>query len=93
MNTAVTFDTHEFVRSLESAGMPTGQAEAISTAVRKAQANADVATKEDLRQLETRLEAKFDAKFDVLNAKFDQFRWVMGFMLAAILSLMVKTFF
>jgi len=89
MNTAVTFDTHEFVRSLESAGMPTGQAEAISTAVRKAQANADVATKEDLRQLETRM----DAKFDVLNAKFDQFRWVMGFMLAAILSLVVKTFF
>jgi len=85
MNTAVTFDTHECIRSLESAGMPTGQAEAISAAVRKAQASADLATKADVFRLET--------KFDLLNAKFDQFRWGMGFMLAATLSLVVKTFF
>jgi len=54
---AVTFDTLEFVNTLKSAGMPAEQAEAVSVAVRKAQANADVATKDDVRGLDTKTEA------------------------------------
>jgi len=75
---AVTFDPLEFVKTLQAAGMPAGQAEAIASAVRKAQDSADVATKGDIVRLES---------------KFDQFRWIMGFVLAAVLSLVVKTFF
>jgi len=79
---AVTFDTHEFVRSLESAGMPTQQAEAISSAVRKAQANADLATKGDLREMELRL-----------GSELKLHRWMLGFMFAGVLALVLKSFF
>jgi cell division septum initiation protein DivIVA len=48
MGFALAFDTYEFVQTLKQAGMPEQQAEAISTAVRKSQANLEVATKQDL---------------------------------------------
>jgi len=74
----VTFDTLEFVKTLESAGMPVKQAEAISMAVRKANESIDVATKGDLR---------------VLEAKLEPIKWMLGFVLAGMIPLLVKTFF
>jgi len=74
----VTFDTLEFVRTLEAAGMPVKQAEAISVAVRKAQNSADVATKGDIREL---------------AAKIDLLKWMLGFVFAAVISLLIKSFF
>jgi len=74
----VTFDTLEFVRTLEAAGMPVKQAEAISHAVRKAQDSADVATKGDIREL---------------AAKIDLLKWMLGFVFAAVISLLIKSFF
>jgi len=95
MNTAVTFDTHEFVKSLEAAGMPVQQAEAISSAVRKAQDGADVArrdematkgdiaaVKSELRELETRLVAKIDT-----------LKWMLGFVIAVMLLPLIKALF
>jgi len=79
---AVTFDTHAFIRSLESAGMPTQQAEAISSAMRQAQAGADVATKGDLRETELRL-----------GSELKLHRWMLGFMFAGVLALVMKSFF
>jgi len=74
----VTFDTLEFVRTLEAAGMPVEQAEAISVAVRRAQDSADVATKGDIREL---------------AAKIDLLKWMLGFVFAAVISLLIKSFF
>jgi len=74
----VTFDTLEFVRSLETAGLPSNQAEAIAAAVRKAQESIDVATKADVR---------------ILEAKLDFIKWMLGFMFAALISLVIKAFF
>lgn len=55
----VTFDTHEFIRTLTAAGMPDEQAEAVSNAFKNAQTELDVATKKDLytalNELELRL--------------------------------------
>lgn len=60
--TAITFDTHKFVRRLKEAGLPEMQAEAIADAFRDAQGEAELATKQDiadlrrdLRELESRL--------------------------------------
>jgi len=89
MNTAVTFDTHEFIRTLESAGMPTEQAEAISSAVRKAQANADVATKGDVSEL--RAEVKADIR--ELSAKVDLIKWLLGIVLVAVIVPLIKSIF
>ncbi len=44
----VTFDTLKFVKTLESAGIPFLQAEALSDAVRESHKAADVATKHDV---------------------------------------------
>jgi len=74
----VTFDTLEFVKTLESAGMPVKQAEAISIAVRKAYESIDVATKGDIA---------------LLRSELALHRWMLGFVLAGMISLLVKTFF
>jgi len=85
MNTAVTFDTHEFVRTLESAGMPTEQAEAISTAVRKAQTSANLATKGDI--------AEVRAEIRELAAKVDMNKWLLGIVLVAVIVPLIKGLF
>nr|VFK58171.1 MAG: hypothetical protein BECKTUN1418D_GA0071000_10772 [Candidatus Kentron sp. TUN] len=53
--TAVPFDTHEFIQTLEASGIPDAHAEAISLAFKNVQHQAEVATKADLGQLEYRL--------------------------------------
>jgi len=85
----VTFDTLEFVKTLEAAGVPSPQAEAISAAVRKAHDSADVTTKGDLRELELRLRG------DITDVRGEQklHRWMLGFVFAGVLSLVVKAFF
>ncbi|HGJ5884507.1 hypothetical protein [Arsenophonus sp.] len=47
----VAFDTQEFVETLENAGLPKEQAKAISIAVRKSHEVADVATKQDIAEV------------------------------------------
>jgi len=79
---AVTFDTLKFVKTLESAGLPTEQAEAISVAVRDSQASADVATKGDLRELRTELKA--DVRL---------LQWMLGILIAGVASLVLKAYF
>jgi len=92
----VTFDTLEFVRTLEAAGMPVKQAEALSVVVRKAQDSADVATKGEVRELGAELATridKLDAKVDKLDTKVDLLKWMLGFVFAAVISLLIKSFF
>jgi len=67
---AVTFDTLKFVETLERANVPREQASAIASAVRDAQDLSDVATKQDLRELESAT----DSKFDLLRKDIDLLR-------------------
>jgi len=55
----VTFDTLKFVKTLEAAGIPPQQAEAISAAVRDSHEMADLATKRDISELRQELKADF----------------------------------
>jgi hypothetical protein len=55
---AVTFDTLQFVKTLEAAGVSAPQAEAIATAVKDSHETAELATKSDLRELELRMTIK-----------------------------------
>ena len=59
--TTITFDTHKFIRTLESGGFTEEQAEAIADAFRTAHLEAELATKTDLRELEYRLVIKLGA--------------------------------
>jgi len=67
---AVTFDTLKFVETLERASLTREQASAIASAVRDAQNVSDVATKQDLRNME----ADVDSKFGLLREDMDLMR-------------------
>ena len=72
----LTVDTHKFVRTLKDAGVPETQAEAFSEAFKEAQGEAEIATKQDLREVELRLEAK------ISDIKYDLVKWIAGMLLA-----------
>lgn len=82
--TAITFDTHEFIKSLRDAGFEEKQAEALSSGLRKAQENqlSNLVTKDDL-----------EIKLAPVRADLQLLKWMMGVMLAGILSLILKSFF
>ncbi len=77
-----TFDTHRFVRRLESAGLSTPQAESIADAFKEAQGESDWITRKDL-QIELA-----PIKSDLLLLK-----WMMGLMIAGIIALVLRSFF
>jgi len=52
---SVTFNTYEFIKKLEDAGLNEKQAAAITTGILRIHDSADLATKADLRELELRL--------------------------------------
>jgi len=86
---AVTFDTLKFVETLEEAGVENKVAKAISTAVRDSYDAADLATKADLREMELRM----DAKYEALRAELNLIKWMMGLLLAAVMTILIKSFF
>jgi len=77
---AVTFDTLKFVKTLKEAGVPETQAEAFSTAVRESHEAADVATKADLREVETAL--RHEIKESAADLKFELLKWIIGLAIA-----------
>ena len=82
----LTFDTHKFIQTLQEGGFDPKQVEAVSRAFREASGEAEVATKQDLRELELRLEAK------ISDIKFDLVKWIAGMLLAqaALVATLVK---
>ena len=85
---AITFDTHKFIRKLEEAGFEPKQAEAVTDAFREAQGQAELATKRDIE----RLEAKLDTRFERQDGELRLNRWMLGLMLAGVVSLVLKAF-
>lgn len=87
----VTFDTHAFIKQLKEAGFEEAQAEALSEAFKKAQTAhlAELATKHDLKELEL----KVDNKLESINGELRLLKWMMGVILAGVVSLVLKTFF
>jgi hypothetical protein len=80
----ITFDTLKFVKQLKAAGFAEDQAEALSEAFKDSQETtiSDLATKSDLKELEIRI-----------NGELKLIRWMIGFVLAGIAALILKSFF
>ncbi len=68
----ITFDTLKFTKTLERAGVPSAQAEAIAEAFKDANSAAEIATKRDIERLEGKL----------TEIKFDLLKWIVGLALA-----------
>jgi hypothetical protein len=70
----MTFDTLDYARKLEAAGVPIAQAEVQARALNQALAGS-VATKADIADLKAdiaNLELRMDARFAQVDARFDQ---------------------
>jgi hypothetical protein len=85
---AVTFDTHEFVKKLKSAGFSESQAEAVGEAQSDSLAQAldsQLATKADVSRLELKL-TQHEGEFKLI-------KWMLGIILGVVIALVLKAFF
>lgn len=74
----ISFDTHEFVKTLQDAGFDPKQAEAVSRAFKVASGEADRASKRDIEALRT------DVLIKLAELKADTIKWMVGLSLAQI---------
>jgi len=75
---AMTFDTLKFAKKLESSGLPISQAEAIAEAFKDASGEAELATKQDVKELDMALRGH------IAEMKYDLIKWIVGLSLAQI---------
>jgi len=71
---AVAFNTYEFIKSLEDAGMDEKHAAAISNGILRAHEVADLATKGDLRESQARTDSKIDKVEATLRTEMQELR-------------------
>ncbi len=78
--TTITFDTLELVSKLKSAGIPQEQAEAVVRVIAESQ---------------SRLVTKDDLELSLVPVKTDLavLKWMLGVLLAGVISLVLKIFF
>jgi hypothetical protein len=88
--TALTFDTHDFVKRLKGAGFSEEQAEVLTDLQKATSQNTleqarhdyeldDLATKRDLKEIELKIElVKSELKREMAENKADLIRWVVG---------------
>jgi hypothetical protein len=78
--TTITFDTLELVDRLKTAGIPQEQAEAVVRVIAEAQNR--LVTKDDL-----------EIALSPLKTDLAVLKWMMGILIAGVLSIVLKTFF
>ena len=86
---AITFDTHKFVRKLRTAGFEEAQAEAVADAFSEAQGESDLVSKRDISELRRDI----DVRFERLDGELKLNRWMLGILIAGVMSLVLKSFF
>ena len=77
--TAITFDTLKFVERLKAAGVPEAQAKAQAESLADVMGTAELATKADLREMETRV-----------MAEMKLLRWMMGATFGGVLFILLR---
>ncbi len=73
---AISFDTLKFAKKLESSGLPAPQAEAIAEAFKEASGEAELSTKQDIKELDITLRGH------IAEMKYDLIKWIVGLALA-----------
>ncbi len=92
----ITFDTLKFVRRLKEAGFNEQQAEALSDAQKESLTEIiedRLAAKKDLKELELTLKADLKTLEMKMEGELRLIKWMMGFVLAGIAALILKSFF
>ena len=89
--TTVTFDTLELVDRLKTAGIPQEQAEAVVRVIAEAQNG--LVTKHDLTEAKNEVKADMNVRFERIDGELKLNRWMLGVLLAGVISLVLKAFF
>lgn len=79
---AITFDTHKFVRKLQEAGFDEKQAEGLTDAMRAAIDESELVTKKDLQ-----------IELAPVKADLNLLKWMMGALIAIAIANFAKQFF
>lgn len=79
---AITFDTHKFVRKLQDAGFDEKQAEGLTDAMRAAIDESELVTKKDLQ-----------IELAPVKADLNLLKWMMGALMAIAVANFAKQFF
>ena len=93
--TAITFDTHEFIKELKKSGFNEEQAEGLSSVLKKNQETQleGLATKHDLKELRFELELKFDNRFNQLESELRLIKWGLALVIAVTVLPALKQLF
>jgi CHASE3 domain sensor protein len=87
----ITFDTLELVDKLKTAGIPQAQAEAVVRVIAEAQDG--LVTKHDLTEIKNEIKAEMNVRFERIDGELKLNRWMLGVLLAGVISLVLKAFF
>jgi len=94
---AITFDTHLFIRKLRETGITEPQAEVIVGVVRDAVASTELATKTDLEIVKLELTRDIETvRKEMAESKAELVRWIVGagflqtVLIAALLMKLIK---
>jgi hypothetical protein len=79
---AITFDTHKFVRKLQEAGFNQQQAEGLTEAMRAAIDETELVTRKDLQ-----------IELAPIHADLNLLKWMMGVLIAIAVANFAKQFF
>ena len=82
-------DTLEYANELKAAGVPERQAEVQAKALAKV-AEDNLATKRDLKEVESALRAEINQLRAEMNGKFTLLSWMIGFNLAFVAAILLK---
>lgn len=89
--TTITFDTLELVDKLKIAGVSQAQAEAVVRVIVKAQDG--LVTKHDLTEIKNEIKTDMNVRFERIDGELKLNRWMLGVLLAGVISLVLKAFF
>ena len=89
--TTITFDTLELVDKLKTAGISQEQAEAVVRVIAEAQNG--LVTKHDLIEAKNEIKADMNVRFERIDGELKLNRWMLGVLLAGVISLVLKAFF
>jgi hypothetical protein len=89
--TTITFDTLELVDRLKTAGIPQEQAEAVVRVIAEAQDG--LVNKHDLTEAKNEIKADMNVRFERIDGELKLNRWMLGVLLAGVISLVLKAFF
>ena len=89
--TTITFDMLELVDKLKTAGFDQKQSETVIRVIAEAQDG--LVTKHDLTEAKNEIKSDMNVRFERIDGELKLNRWMLGVLLAGVLSIVIKSFF